>query len=270
MVVVTLQASELELLAKPARVNVLDMTLRAKSSHIGSCFSVIDLLICAYQITMIDSNSRLILSKGHAAAAYYSVLEVFGQLSKSELEDYCKDGSFLTGHVSHFVHKSIALSTGSLGHGFPYAVGIALSNQISKLKGKTIVIISDGELDEGTTWESALISNHFNLSDLIVIIDRNGLQSLASTEETIKLNPIREKWESFGWDVREINGHSYSEICSSLNSLVKFQSKPTCIIAHTIKGFGINFMENQVKWHYKSPSHDEHAIGYLELNERFP
>ena len=268
--VVTLQDGELELLAKPARVNVLDMTFRASSSHIGSSFSVLDLLICAYKLTTLDLNSRIILSKGHAAAAYYSVLEVFGQLSKLELENYCKDGSLLTGHVSHFVHKSIALSTGSLGHGFPYAAGIALSNKISKIKGKTIVIISDGELDEGTTWETALLSNHFNLSDLILIIDRNGLQSLASTEETIKLNPIREKWESFGWDVREINGHSYSEICGSLNSLVKSQSKPTCIVANTIKGFGINFMENQVKWHYKSPNFDEHTTGNIELNERFP
>jgi transketolase len=265
----SLSSSELELLAKPARMNVLDMSFRANSSHIGSSFSVIDLLICSYKLTTLDSNSRVILSKGHAAAAYYSVLAVFGKLAESELDSYCENGSLLTGHASHLVHKSITLSTGSLGHGLPYGAGIALANKINKINGKTIVVASDGELDEGTTWETALFSNHFNLRDLILIVDRNGLQSLASTEETIKLNPIGKKWESFGWDVIEINGHSYSEICNSLNSLLSSQNKPTCIVANTIKGFGIEFMENQVKWHYKSPNSDEHRLGQLELNQRF-
>ena len=260
---------ELANLAKPARLNVLDMTHRANSSHVGSSFSVIDLLICTHKLTTLDPNCRIILSKGHAAAAYYSVLEVFGLLTKSDLLDFCQDASLLTGHVSHFVHKSISLSTGSLGHGLPYGAGISLSNRFLKIDTKTVVIISDGELDEGTTWESALFANHFNLNDLILIIDRNGLQSLASTEDTIKLNPIKDKWEAFGWDVLEIDGHSYYEICSSLNNLLSSQNRPTCIIANTTKGYGVKFMENQIKWHYKSPNNLEHDLGTNEIKERF-
>ncbi len=261
--------TELAKLAGPVRHLILSMNNSAKSSHIGSSFSVVDILICAYSYIDKDPENRIILSKGHAAAAMYAVLAKFGKLKENLNAVYCADGEKFSGHVSHFVHEDISLSTGSLGHGLPYGTGISLAKKKGGSEGKVFVIMSDGEMDEGTTWESALFANHFQLDNLIVFIDRNRLQSLSDTELTIRLEPLKKKWKSFGWQTYEVNAHSYKEIMKLTEKVVLNQKKPVCIIANSIKGYGISFMENSVKWHYKSPNDDELDLGTVELKEKF-
>ena len=172
------------------------------------------------------------------------------------------NGAPLGGHITSLGVKGVELSTGSLGHGLPYGVGIAIGKKRAEITGKVFVVMSDGECDEGTTWESALLANHHNLDNLVVIVDRNRIQSLRSTEETLKLEPFAEKWQAFGWEVTEIDGHDYSQITESLSTK---NSRPLVIIANTTKGKGIKFMENSVLWHYKSPSEDDLqvALDYL-------
>ena len=249
------------------------MTSLANASHVASALSVVDILATIYEGTANISASNLndpsrdiiILSKGHAAAALYSVLALKRFFPIEWLEKYCQDDAFLGGHVTSKDVPGVELSTGSLGHGLPYGLGIALSRKLSNIEGKTIVIMSDGECDEGTTWESALLANHHDLTHLIVIVDRNRIQSLASTEETLKLEPFDEKWKSFGWEVRSIDGHNYEDLASAIT---KDSKHPVCIIAETIKGKGIDFMENTVLWHYKSLDENElqEALSILESN----
>ena len=260
-------------LAKNARIEILKMTSSAKASHVASSLSVIDLLAVLYSgiANITPDNYKkidrdiVILSKGHAAAAIYSVLALKKFFDISLLAKYCGDGAQLGGHVTSTGVPGVELSTGSLGHGLPYGLGIAISRKLTKSVGDVFVVMSDGECDEGTTWESALIANHYNLNNLCVIIDRNKIQSLDFTESTIALEPFKDKWESFGWDVMEVDGHDYLALIESLNTK---SSKPKCIIANTTKGKGVDFMENTVLWHYKSPNTEElsQAISQVENN----
>lgn len=242
--------------ARKARVSSLKMTHESKASHIASCLSVIDVLAVALVEKFSTKNPiefDVLLSKGHAAAALYSVLDAVGELA-IPLDTYCKDDSPLYGHVNHHASPHIPLSTGSLGHGLPFGLGIAFAKKFNGIKQKTVVIMSDGECDEGTTWESAMIANHHKLDQLVAIIDRNKIQSLGNTEDVLKLEPFKEKWIAFGWEVRDIDGHDHDEISNALNT----QSEhPVCVIANTIKGKGVNFMEDSVAWHYKSPNDEE-------------
>lgn len=242
--------------ARKARVSSLKMTHASKASHIASCLSVIDVLAVAFVEKFSAKNSvefDVLLSKGHAAAALYSVLDAVGQLD-TPLETYCKDTSPLYGHVNHHASPHIPLSTGSLGHGLPFGLGIALAKKLNGIKQKTVVIMSDGECDEGSTWESAMIANHHKLDQLVAIVDRNKIQSLGNTEDVLKLEPFKDKWIAFGWDVHNVDGHNHDEI---LKALKKPSESPVCIIANTIKGKGVHFMEDSVAWHYKSPTDDE-------------
>jgi transketolase len=257
-------------LAREARKKILISTHSAKASHVGSALSVVDILAVLYaKVANISPDNvheinrdRVIFSKGHAAAALYSILELTGFIDVGSMEQFCVNGSHFGGHVTHTGKFGVELSTGSLGHGLPYGLGIALGlKQISE-KGKVFVIISDGECNEGTTWESALIANQFEVDNLVVLIDRNKIQSLGFTEEIMKLEPLGEKWEKFGWKVREINGHSHEEI----EEAIKSQSSPLCIIANTVKGKGVSFMEDQVSWHYKSLSDSELADALSQVS----
>ena len=260
-------------LAKSARIEILNMTSLAKASHVASSLSVIDVLSVLYSgIANVTPDNHekadrdiVILSKGHAAAAIYSVLALKKFFDSSWLDNYCGDGAQLGGHVTSTGVPGVELSTGSLGHGLPYGLGIAISRKLTKSPGNIFIIMSDGECDEGTTWESALIANHYNLNNLCVIIDRNRIQSLDYTESTIALEPFIDKWRSFGWDVIEVDGHNYLSLAESMS---EESSKPKCIIANTIKGKGVDFMENTVLWHYKSPNDEElsSAISQVEKN----
>lgn len=252
-------------LASMVRLETLRMTNRAGSSHIASCLSVADILAVFYSGCLNISPENVadperdvvILSKGHAAAALYATLAHRGFFPPKNLETYCFNNSTIGGHVTSGEINGVELSTGSLGHGLPYGLGIALSKKLSRKKGKVVVVMSDGECDEGTTWESAMIANHNEISNVVVVIDRNMIQSLGSTEETLKLEPFEEKWKAFGWKVRTIDGHSHLELFQALENV----EGPLCIIANTTKGKGVPFMENSVLWHYKFPSDVEVAQG---------
>ena len=210
-------------------------------------------------------NDNVILSKGHAAAGLYAVLDSL-KLLDADVSDFCKDGSQIYGHINHHASAEIPLSTGSLGHGLPFGLGMALSTKMKNEKNSTFVVISDGELNEGTTWESALVAGHHKLKQLTVIIDRNRIQSLGFTEDIVQLDPLAEKWEAFNWLTIEIDGHNVGEI---IDALLIESSKPKCIIANTVKGKGVSFMENELMWHYKSASPEELITAIGEILSEF-
>jgi transketolase len=259
--------NETRTLANDIRIKSLKMTSRAKASHIGSCLSVADIFATIYSgvakisaETVTDpARDRVLVSKGHVAAAYYATLESMGYIGARELESYCEDGALLGGHVSARV-KGVELSTGSLGHGLPYGVGLAIGLRRSFPHTRVFVVMSDGELDEGTTWESALIANHHKLENLVVVVDRNYLQSFDSTENTLALEPLADKWRAFGWNVIECDGHDVEKLRDSL-----IQRGPLIVLATTVKGSGVSFMNNSVAWHYRSPSEEELSLALSEL-----
>lgn len=261
-----------ESLARKMRRTVLEMTSSSGASHIGSCLSVLDIVAVLYSdvfgITITNWKStdanRVILSKGHSVASMYAALAERKFLEPREIETFCKDGSRLGGHPNHLV-PGIELSTGSLGHGLPFGVGMALGKKTRKSAGKVFVIMSDGELDEGTTWEAALFAAHNKLDNLTVVIDRNRLQSLESTELTLSLEPLDKKFEAFNWHVVVIDGHDHIQIRQSLELVT---GSPNLVIAETTKGRGVSFMENEVKWHYKSPNLEELQRALTDLESR--
>ena len=227
---------------------ILKIANSSQCSHIGSNLSIVDILSVLYVKFLKDRKNSFILSKGHACLAQYCVLKEMGFINDKTLNTFGKDGTILMSHASHKV-PGINLSTGSLGHGLPVATGIALANKINKKKSKMFVLLSDGELDEGSNWESVLFSSHHKLNNLVIIIDYNKLQSTDSVKNTLNLEPLDKKFKSFGCKVLIVNGHNCEQIFKALNSK---SSKPLVIIANTIKGKGVSFMENSVLWHYKS------------------
>jgi transketolase len=253
-------AKTLKILSNGVRKQVLEISYLAKSSHIGSSLSIVDILIVLYKNIL--KKNIFILSKGHACLAYYCVLQKFNYITKKLLYSYGKNNTLLLSHVSHKV-PGVDFSTGSLGHGLPYAVGRALAEKINKKEKKIYVLVSDGELNEGTTWESLLFASFHRLNNLIIIVDYNKIQSLDFTKNILKLEPLNKKFISFGCSVTIINGHNYNQIYKSL--LVKNNNKPHVIIANTIKGKGIKFMENSILWHYKSPNNKELSDAMKEL-----
>ena len=252
---------KIQKLIKNIRINILKKTYAANSSHIGSCYSIVEILYTLYFLKL-KKKDTFILSKGHAALALYCTLFEKKILSKTLLDTYGKDNTILMGHASHKV-DGVEFSTGSLGHGLPYAVGKALGEKINKSKNKIYVLISDGELNEGTTWESLLFAAFHNLENLFIIIDYNKIQSLNFVKKVLKIEPLKKKLTSFNCNVSEINGHNINQIVKSLNS--KNNSKPNIIIANTIKGKGVKFMENTILWHYKSPNKEQFSDAMKEL-----
>ena len=260
------------LMANEIRKLALKMTSRGGSSHIASIFSIADILAVLYTGFLKvnpekpkDMNrDRFILSKGHAGAGVYAALALRGFFDKNELLQHYQNGSIFSGHVSHKGIKGVEFSTGSLGHGLAVSVGMALFASLAKKNHKIVCLMSDGELDEGSNWESFLFAAHHSLNNLIVIIDKNDLQSIKSTSETLNLEPLREKLTAFNWDVLEIDGHDIQEIYFSLNK--ENNSSPKCIIANTTKGKGVKFMENNVLWHYRTARDKEYEMALKELN----
>jgi len=244
------------------RKSILKIANSSHCSHIGSNLSIVDILTVLYLNFLKSKKNFFILSKGHACLALYCVLKEMKFITEKTLNTFGKNDSLLMSHSSHKV-KGVNLSTGSLGHGLPVATGIALSNVILKRKEKVFVLLSDGELNEGSNWESVLFAAHHKLKNLVIIIDYNKIQSLDSVKNTIKLEPIKQKFLSFGCDAVLINGHNHKEI---LKAIKKKTTKPLVIIANTIKGKGVSFMENKVLWHYRSPNKIELEKGLKELD----
>jgi transketolase len=248
------------LLALNSRISTIQMCERAKAVHVASSLSVIDILSVLYagaavvSPTTINEPDRdiVIVSKGHAAAGTYAVLAHAGFFSTRMLDSYGEDHSSLSGHVTTQV-PGIELSTGSLGHGLSVGAGIALGAKRSNLKRKVFVVLSDGECDEGSTWEAALFIAHHGLDNVIVLIDRNGIQSLDFTENVLRLEPLAKKWRAFGWDTQEIDGHDHTQLWGAISNGDLPKSMPRVIICQTTKGKGATFMENQVLWHYRPP-----------------
>jgi len=262
-------------LARQIRLHVLHMTSRGGSSHIGSCLSMADIMAVLYgQILNVypndptcDDRDRFILSKGHAGAAVYAVRAETGFFPVEKLTTHYQDGSDLSGHVSHKGVPGVELSTGSLGHGLSVGVGMAYAALLKKKKYRVFVLLSDGECDEGSTWEAMLFAAHHGLDNVVAIIDYNKIQSLASIETTIRLEPFVDKLESFGWGVVEIDGHDHNSLVSSFSSLPVEPGKPTCVLAHTTKGKGVSFMENSVLWHYRTARGEEFTAALAELEK---
>jgi transketolase len=271
------QSEELTALALRIRRHVLLMTHRAKSSHIGSAFSMVELLAVLYgKILRVDparpdwpERDRFILSKGHACSALYAALAECGFFPRFWLNDFYQDGSFLAGHVTHSGVPGVEVSTGALGHGLSIACGMALAAVRDQREYRVFALLSDGECDEGSTWEAALFAPHHHLDNLTVLVDYNKIQSLGAVKDVLDLEPMAAKWEAFGWAVREIDGHDVLQIERVLTELPLKPGRPTCIVAHTIKGKGVSFMENKLLWHYRSPNAEEFrdALGELGVVE---
>lgn len=261
-----------EALARRIRCRVLRMVHAARASHVGSCFSLADILAVLYLGVMrFDAaqprrpdRDRLILSKGHAAAALYSTLAEIGCFPPSDLASYGADGSLLMTHASHKV-AGVEFSTGSLGHGLPFGVGKALAAKRHQAPWRTFVLLSDGEMNEGSNWEALMFAAHHGLDNLVAIIDYNKLQSLKSIDETLRLEPLAGKLAAFGWQVREVDGHDHQALRESLGTAPWRRGQPCVLIAHTVKGKGVSFMENRVEWHYRSPDADQLRRALAEL-----
>lgn len=259
-------------LARLSRIDALKICSKAGASHIASSLSVIDILAVLYsgganispEQATDSTRDVIILSKGHAAAALYAVLVHAGFQSPKELDTYCANGTQLGAHVTVGSIKGVEVSTGSLGHGLPIGVGLALAAKRQANTRDVYVILSDGECDEGSNWEAALVAGHHELESLIVLIDRNRLQSLTGTEQTLRLEPLGDKWEAFGWAVQQVDGHDHIQIKSAID-VAQAQSCPSVIICNTTKGKGVSFMENQVAWHYKSPNQTELTAALNEI-----
>lgn len=270
-----LELAEAATLARRIRVKALRMIDRARSSHLGSAFSMAELLAVLYaRVLRVDparpdwaDRDRFILSKGHACAPLYVVLAERGFFPASWLDEFYLDGSHLAGHASHTGVPGVEISTGSLGHGLSIACGMAVAGKHDGKSHRIFALLSDGECDEGSTWEAVLFAPHHHLDNLTVIVDYNKIQSLGTVKEVLDLEPLAAKWRAFGWDVQEIDGHNLNQIDETLTKVPFQPGKPSCVIAHTVKGKGVSFMEDKLLWHYRAPDRDEMARALAELGE---
>lgn len=263
--------SDTHALAQRIRLHCLQMCHDKKASHLGGAFSVTDILAVLYgQVLCKDPTNpkapqrdRLFYSKGHACTALYAALAESGYFSPSELTTFTDNGSYFTSHVNHKV-AGVELSTGSLGHALSVAAGVALAGKRRQHTWHTYVIISDGELDEGSNWEAILFAPHHHLGNLTLIVDYNKIQSFGSVAEVLNLEPLAIKFEAFGWSVLEVDGHDHVQLLSALKK-PENTNRPRVVIAHTIKGKGVSFMENQLAWHYKSPNTAQLMAARVEI-----
>lgn len=268
---------ESEKLAKKIRLHALEMTSLGGSSHIGSILSIADILAVLYENILVfdakkpnlKTRDRFILSKGHSGAGVYAVLAEKGFFPVKNLKKHYSDGSIFSGHVSHKGVPGVEFSTGSLGHGLSIATGLAFSAKLNNQSHKVFALLSDGECDEGSNWEAILFSSHHKLNNLITLIDYNKLQSIYSPKKTLNLEPFKSKWESFGWEVREVDGHNHKDLNILLKKDRNKNKKPFCVICHTVKGKGVSFMENNNLWHYRSPQGKEYIDAKKEIEEKY-
>jgi transketolase len=260
--------------AQDIRRSVVKMVHRAQSAHVGSSLSMADLLAALYGggILRLDPHNvedpcrdRFILSKGHASAGLYSTLALKGFFPREWLESFYQNAGKLSGHVSYPGVPGIEFSSGSLGHGLSVACGMALASKQEGKPGRVFAMLSDGECDEGSIWEAALFAPHHKLDNLVVLLDYNKIQSLGHVQDVLDLEPLGKKWEAFGWAVREIDGHNMSEILATLSALPFTAGRPSCVVAHTVKGKGVSFMEDKLLWHYRNPSSDDVAKALAEI-----
>ena len=267
-----------EQLAWLIRRHGIEMTHLSGGSHIGAVLSAADILAVLYADILRydpedpewDRRDRFIMSKGHAGAAVYAALAESGFFAPAELKTHYQNGRRLSGHVSHHL-PGVDLSTGSLGHGLCAAAGMALAAKQDGKHHRVFAVLGDGECDEGSVWEAALFANQYRLENLVAIIDHNHMQSLDTCEKTLELEDFGAKWRAFGWNVIELNGHDHNALRSALTDTRSAGHKPTVVIANTVKGKGVSFMENDILWHYRFP-HDgwEYDGAVTELHAAKP
>jgi transketolase len=261
--------------ATEVRMHALEMVHHARVGHPGGDLSATDILVTLYLAVMrIDpanpawpERDRFIMSKGHCSGAFYATLAQAGLLDVNLLKTYMDPLSMLNGHPDRNKIAGVEANTGPLGHGLPIATGTALAAKIQDAAWRTFVMTGDGELQEGSNWEAAMTAAQYGLDNLVLIVDRNRIQQGDFTENTIKMDPLADKWRAFGWAVDEVDGHDYKALLQRFQTLPIEPGKPTCIIAHTIKGHGVSFMENKPEWHHGVPTAEQLAAAKVELME---
>lgn len=264
---------KLQSIAKEVRVNILKMLTLSGSGHSGGSLSAVEILTALYFSKMRhdpknpdwEDRDKFVLSKGHGAPALYAVLGLSGYFSTDHFNSLRKLGSILRGHPNSATTPGVEVCTGSLGQGLSQANGLAVAAKLDKRNTRVYVLLGDGEIQEGQVWEAAMTSNHYKLDNVCAIIDRNGLQIDGPVSEIMSISPVKEKWEAFGWHVIEIDGHNFNEILVALDKAEKISGGPTMIIAKTVKGKGVSFMEGKVEYHGVSPSEKELEMALDEL-----
>ncbi|MBR5783801.1 MAG: transketolase [Bacteroidales bacterium] len=262
------------ILANEIRKQSLGMVYRAGASHIGGALSMADILAVLYSSELKyqpnnpswDERDRFILSKGHSCVALYSTLALSDFYPLSDLLDYGKEGSSFLSHISHHI-PGVEVSSGSLGHGLPFATGVALAAKTARKDYRTYVLVGDGEMNEGSNWEAILLATKLKMNNLCLIIDYNKLQGYGRTDDVLPLYPLKEKLEAFGWNCIEIDGHNHDEIKEAFLKARQTTDKPTAIVANTIKGKGVSYMEDELLWHYRSPNEEEYNKALKELEK---
>lgn len=262
-------------LALNVRKDVLEMVHRSHASHIGSAFSVVDILSVLYSSVIKfdvkkpkwDGRDRVILSKGHAGSALYATLAEVGFFDKKILDTYYLDGSKLSGHISHKGVPGVEFSTGSLGHGVCVASGIALALKVNKSSAKVYAITGDGECDEGSFWETIMFGNQYCLDNFTIIIDRNHMQAMGDVSKVMETGDLALKIKQFGWNVISVDGHNHDQLLNAFYERFD-NNKPKCIVANTIKGKGVSFMENSLLWHYRDPQNEFYEQAKKELEAK--
>jgi len=249
---------------------ILEQSKRAHVGHIGSALSIADIIAALYMNILripdpdAPDRDRFVLSKGHAVLAFYAALFLKGWLTEEDLNTYCADGSLLGVHPEHAI-RGIDFSTGSLGHGLSMGAGAALAARLQRSSRRVFVLVSDAECNEGSLWEAVMFSAHHHLSNLIAIVDLNGQQALGYTDQVLNLNPMAGHWRAFGWDVHEVDGHNVAEITEMIAGLNTTSGLPHVLIAHTVFGKGVSYMEGQIKWHYWPMSDEEYQQALDEI-----
>ncbi|MFH0986202.1 MAG: transketolase [Candidatus Omnitrophota bacterium] len=264
---------DLRKISAELRGRIIETSGKAKVPHLGSCLSCVDILVALYwRVLQVDPDQpnaegrdRFLLSKGHAAPALFQLLAMRGFFPLSELDHYGVDGSLFAEHPPAHGVPGVEAATGSLGHGLPLGVGMALASRIKNIPNKTIVLMSDGECNEGSVWEAAMFAAAQKLAKLITIIDFNKWQATGRSQEIMAIDPFMKKWEAFGWSAYEVDGHNIEELANLLLKLPDGSGKPVAILAHTIKGKGVSFMEDNNNWHYRTPKPEEVQAARKEL-----
>ncbi|WP_322620374.1 transketolase [Streptomyces acidicola] len=265
-------APELAGIATSVRRDILTTIQSAGMGHVGGDLSVTDLLVTALWGTLrldprdpgAPERDRFVLSKGHCAAALYSALASCGFFPRARLSEFMAPLSPLNGHPARLKVPGVETNTGPLGHGLPVATGCALGARLRGESWRTVVVLGDGEMQEGSNWEAAMTAAHYELGNLTAVVDRNRLQQGARTEDTTALDPLDAKWASFGWEVRDIDGHDHQAIKEAYTP--SSTGRPVAVIAHTVKGKGVSFMEDRVEWHHKVPTDEQVRLALEELN----
>lgn len=266
--------NELQIISNKTRRDVVNLVTKIEPGHVGGSLSMCDIITALYfEIMNVDpskvndeNRDRFILSKGHCTEVYMCTLANRGFIEKDSLLNYCHYLSPYCAHPSKNIN-GVEASTGSLGHGLSLACGMALAGKRDRKNYKVYVILGDGELAEGSNWEALMFANKYKLDNLYVILDRNGLQISGSTEDVMPLNPLKDKFESFGFCVEEIDGNNMKTIIDTFNKLETIENKPKLVLANTIKGKGVSFMENQVKWHEGTLNEEEYIIAMADLDK---